>query len=417
MVIATRLKLKITVLLVSLALSSSQLQAFDQQSLDEIKQASDQAKAAWLESLPDKENIMAEAEEKAQRYQEAAHQIRQESEALVTQRLAEEAKQRQIEITQVGAGINGNSQDYLVFVSSSLGDKILKQILEGIAGKNATAVIRGLFPSDKSLNDTMARMSKLIDGIEPTPNLILDPTLFKKHSITVTPVVVARDVSGGVGSEKEIARVSGIGDINWLAERIVRGDRGDLGVYGITELIDERDLTEEIQDRVSKIDFAKKKAEARERVWKNYTFTDFLPVAKKDRVREVDPSVETAEDVPDGQGGVLFPRGLRYNPLKLREFTGRLIVFDATDPQQVELIKDLKTDKEYRYTNYISTRLDRENGWDFLKKIQDELNAPVYLLNTDLVLAFQLEAIPAVVTADNHKKRFIVEEFKVEATK
>ena len=58
----------------------------------------------------------------------------------------------------------------------------------------------------------------------------------------------------------------------------------------------------------------------------------------------------------------------------------------------------------------IATRIDKEKGWDSYKALTDRMQEHVYVLNTDVQERFEIEATPSVVTADNTKHVFVVQE-------
>ena len=60
----------------------------------------------------------------------------------------------------------------------------------------------------------------------------------------------------------------------------------------------------------------------------------------------------------------------------------------------------------------IATRIDKEKGWDSYKALTDRMQEHVYVLNTDVQERFEIEATPSVVTADNTKHVFVVQELE-----
>jgi conjugal transfer pilus assembly protein TraW len=186
----------------------------------------------------------------------------------------------------------------------------------------------------------------------------------------------------------------------------------DFGTQGPIREIAEVDLIEEMQSRVSQIDWAAKKREALARFWGRTEFYT-LPEATEDRERLIDPSVTAPRDVTAPEGTLIVRAGQHVNPLDRLPFTQRLVVFDATSPAQVEFALRLGREAAPLRVTYIATRLDRESGWEGLGKIETTLNAPVYLLTPDLRDRFQLERSPCMVEAKG--KAFAVKEFKVKA--
>jgi hypothetical protein len=106
--------------------------------------------------------------------------------------------------------------------------------------------------------------------------------------------------------------------------------------------------------------------------WQRATF-DTLPVVTEPRERTIDPTVTASADVLLPDGTKVIEAGASVNPLDHVPFTHRLIVFDASDPRQVETARRLgETDSPQRPL-YLATRFDRDQGWDGLRTVEDRL--------------------------------------------
>ena len=274
-------------------------------------------------------------------------------------------------------------------------------------------------------------------GEDKMPNIVIDPNRFRHAGVTVAPTLTLEE------NDHVLAKVQGITGIRWLQSKTDgklgngKQDEGnpsaggvgndasvgnagnpsngeiktlDFGTQGPIREIAEVDLIEEMQRRVTQIDWTAKKREALARFWGHTQFYE-LPEATEDRERLIDPSVTAPRDVIAPDGTLIVRAGQRVNPLDRLPFTQRLVVFDATSPAQVEFAMKLGKEAAPRRVTYIATRLDRESGWDGLGKIETALNAPVFLLTPDLRDRFQLERLPATVEAKG--KAFAVKEFKV----
>ena len=64
-----------------------------------------------------------------------------------------------------------------------------------------------------------------------------------------------------------------------------------------------------------------------------------LPAAKADRFFLVDMTYTLNADIPDGKGGVLYPKGFTFNPLDYVKLSSLLVIIDAGDPQQIQWFK------------------------------------------------------------------------------
>lgn len=277
-----------------------------------------------------------------------------------------------------------------VLVSRSLGAAQLKEICALAA---ATPRVRVAFRGVAQGEPLMAfirQVHGLLAGIEPVPEVVLDPTPFETAGVDIAPVLIAR------GPDGELARVAGLADPEWLRERVLAGERGDLGVRGPVLPVTEPDLIAELKRRLAALDLAKLRAQALARYWKRVTFEE-LPVAAVPRTREIDPTLTASSAVSLPGGTPLVRAGDTLNPLDRLPFTLRLVVFDATDPRQVQTAARLGREAGERRVVYLATRLER--SWDGLASTQDALDAPVYLLTPGVRARFGLERVPAYVEA------------------
>ena len=60
-----------------------------------------------------------------------------------------------------------------------------------------------------------------------------------------------------------------------------------------------------------------------------------LPKAKEDRTFTVDLTYTLEFDIPDGNGGILFPKGYSFNPLNYAGLPNILVFIDGGDTHQV----------------------------------------------------------------------------------
>lgn len=116
----------------------------------------------------------------------------------------------------------------------------------------------------------------------------------------------------------------------------------DLGVYGPTWPIAEpdfiADLTGQVQRKVDSGEWAAIQQEAQTRILRNVQEPPpvaGLSVARAARTWQFDPSIVLSESITDNHGRILFPAGLRVNPLEVVSLTEPLIFFDARDRAQI----------------------------------------------------------------------------------
>jgi conjugal transfer pilus assembly protein TraW len=293
-----------------------------------------------------------------------------------------------------------------VLVSRSLGAAQLKEIFAFAADTpRARVAFRGV-AEDESLMDFVRQVHGLLAGIEPVPEVVLDPTPFAAAGMDIAPVLLAQ------GPDGELARVAGLADPLWLRSRVLAGERGDLGVLGPVRPVTEPDLIGELQRRLAALDLDKLRERALERFWHRVGFEE-LPVAAEPRTREIDPTITAPRDLHSADGTLLVRAGETLNPLDRLPFTLRLVVFDATDDRQVVTARRLGRETGDRRVLYLATRLERSEGWEGLAAVEDSLDAPVYLLTPDVRERFGLERSPAFIEARG--RVFVVAEVPPEA--
>jgi conjugal transfer pilus assembly protein TraW len=292
----------------------------------------------------------------------------------------------------------------LLFVSFSLGDTALIGIFEEAAGRDdVLLVFRGPKPGQK-LPALMADLKRLLKGIDPLPNVVIDPTRFQRWSVTTVPdIVVEQD-------GKARLHVLGVSSLSWLDEQIKAGKQGDLGTMGDVAEIAEIDLLEEIKRRMAAIDWKQKQRQAIARFWEQQKFEN-LPTAQVDRDRTVDLTITAPRDLTVPNGQLIIRAGQTVNPLDKMPFGLCLMVFDATVQAQVELIQHQSCQDNKALVMYLATSLPRQDGWEKLKHLENTMQAPVYLLTPDVRSRFQLQHVPSFIEQSGN--RLIVHERKL----
>jgi len=292
----------------------------------------------------------------------------------------------------------------LLFVSFSLGESALKGIFEEAAGRDdVLLVFRGPKPGQK-LPALMADLKRLLKGIDPLPNIVIDPTRFQRWSVTSVPDIVIEQ------NGKSQLQVRGVSSLSWLDEQLKAGKQGDLGVLGDVGEIAEVDLLEEVKRRMAAIDWKQKQQQAIARFWEQQKF-EVLPVTQEDRDRSVDLTITVPRDLAAPSGQLIIRAGQTVNPLDKMPFGLCLMVFDATVPAQVELIQHQSCQDKKAHVMYLATSLPRQDGWEKLKHLENTMQAPVYLLTPDVRSRFQLQHVPSFIEQSGN--RLIVHERKL----
>lgn len=311
-----------------------------------------------------------------------------------------------------------------IFVSSSMPDHQIKEVLEIAAEWGGRVIYRGLRPQDRGLSDMMKGLWKLKTKLAKAQEEIrehaenpekmvkinkaaiyMDPMAFDRFSIDQVPTMVyERKQPDG---SKLIGKVKGLVSASYLqnetesvaAEPDYDGTEVFLGEMGTIFPIKERSFIEESKSRIAAIDWDRKQKEAIERHWHNRTFNE-LPPAGKDRVFDFDPSVVVTADVKATNGVVLAKKGEVINPLK--PFKGHdivpahltMFIFDATDEKEVEFVKYMATNKARGKVKLIATRIDKNRGFDHISDLNKKFTYNVTLLNKEIIDRFNVEVTP-----------------------
>jgi conjugal transfer pilus assembly protein TraW len=163
-----------------------------------------------------------------------------------------------------------------------------------------------------------------------------------------------------------------------------------LGTLGQTYPIAEKDAVQELKDKASAVDWKKVfNLETTRNIIKNYKpETLDLPLAVENKTRIVDLSYSLDFDIPDGKGGILYPRGYKFNPLEYLHYPKTLVVINADDPKQVAWFLTSA------YASAHDTIILITNGSYY--ELCQKLNRPVYYATPNIIQRLQLRAVPCV---------------------
>jgi len=286
----------------------------------------------------------------------------------------------------------------ILFVSASMGDEGLRRAFFAASGDpDVTLVFRGALPGEK-LTQLTRRLGELLEDIDPKPNVAIHPKSFRDHQVTLVPTIVepatGKIIRGTIRAET-------------FRERSRDATEANLGTVGPTSDIIEPDLVELIRERIAKVDVETRARESVASYWQRAPFID-VPKARERRVRRLDPTVTTENDLRDHEGRIIAPAGTRINSLAALPFTSRLLIFDGTDPAEREWARDHI--QEDRKTILITTRIDRDVGWPAWKALHRSLGLPVYLLQARIAERFALEATPTMIEAAPDGNTLVVTE-------
>jgi conjugal transfer pilus assembly protein TraW len=164
------------------------------------------------------------------------------------------------------------------------------------------------------------------------------------------------------------------------------------GSQGKTYPIYEKDAITEIKSAASKVDWNKYLSrEAQEKKLKEFKPKGLtkLPNATTSSVRNVDMTYTLEFDIPDGKGGILYPKGYMFNPLDYVRYPGMMIVLDGTRKEQIEWFRKSK------YYNKINVKLLLTDGNYY--NLKNQLNQSVYYAFPDMIRRFKVSHVPSVI--------------------
>jgi len=166
----------------------------------------------------------------------------------------------------------------------------------------------------------------------------------------------------------------------------------DLGRFGAVYPIVEPDALEEIRARAAQVDW--KKVFNREKMTRGvreYRPHDLvkLPAARHARTFLADMSHTLDMDIPDGKGGILYPKGYTFNPLDYIKLTRTLVIINGNDKRQVEWFRTSPWNKD------LNAMLLLTDGSYF--KLGERLKRPVFYADRLMVTKLGLKVVPSVV--------------------
>jgi conjugal transfer pilus assembly protein TraW len=172
----------------------------------------------------------------------------------------------------------------------------------------------------------------------------------------------------------------------------------DLGVVGATYPVSEKDALQEIEERARQIDWGKYfNKDKMKKVVTNFKPEDMINLKSTERntTFTVDMTYTLQHDIPDGKGGILYPKGYTFNPLDYVIFPNTLVFINGSDRRQVDWFKASAYYKDHKVMLLITDGSFNE--------LSEELKRPVYYAKKEIVERFKLRAVPSVVVQKNRK--------------
>lgn len=161
--------------------------------------------------------------------------------------------------------------------------------------------------------------------------------------------------------------------------------------------IAEPDALKELEDKAASM--GKKSVDKEETTRKIETYRPSnlvsLPPAKKDRTFQVDMTYKLEFDIPDGKGGILYPKGFIFNPLEYVPFSRTIVVLNGAAESEV----DWFTASEY-YKRADVMLLITDGKW---KDLIGRLKRNVFHLTEPIAMRFRVSATPSVIAKKDNK--------------
>lgn len=291
----------------------------------------------------------------------------------------------------------------LIFVSWSMGEPAIRDILSRYDGDPSTAIVFRGVPEGQPFAQAVMAIQALSLDTESALSVLIDPIAYKTHGITTVPSIAIETPEGAT-----LIKATGISSPDRLRYYLDDDQVGDLGQLGPTHEIAERDMIELAQERIAELDFDQMKERAQKNFWHQQT-GHFLPTSIEDRVRHIDPSIIVHEDILDSMGNVVTAAG-KINPLDIMPFDQKLVIIDPSSSWQVALAADVvRNTGDELVVTIMATQIDPEDGWGMFSRTEESIDAALYLLPPALASRFSIEKTPSIVTADD--QTFIVREF------
>ena len=181
-----------------------------------------------------------------------------------------------------------------------------------------------------------------------------------------------------------------------------------VGRAGAVYPIAENDALTELMQKVRHVDWKRQFTDIRRSV-RAFQPPDLanLPRARHDRTFMVDPTYTLLFDIPDGKGGILYPKGYTFNPLDYVSLPDILVFIDGADMKQLEWFQ------KSPYAKAPNVMLLLTGG--SYPKVEQTLQRPVFYAPERIKKRFRIEAVPSVLY--QRGKLLEVKEFEIKNSK
>lgn len=170
-----------------------------------------------------------------------------------------------------------------------------------------------------------------------------------------------------------------------------------VGRSGNIYQIAEPDALKELEDKAASMN--KKSIDKEETIRKIEAYRPSkvvsMPFAKKDRTFLVDMTYKLEFDIPDGKGGILYPKGFAFNPLEYVPFSRTIVVLNGATENEVAWF----TASEY-YKRSDVMLLITDGRW---KDLTSRIKRNVFYLTEPVATRFRVSVTPSVIVKKDNK--------------
>lgn len=348
-----------------------------------------------IKKLVKKEEQQPEWTRDVSEYDALVQSIADSSRSKVEKRISAlypESKDKEVEVVRGNSGksdLLDANEDLYYFITSSMDEQNIIDILVQAKRVGATVVMRGMIPNTESIIDTSKWFMTLFQqaDMKVPPRIITDPRLFNAYNIKMAPAMVY------IRGETEVV-VEGSASPEWMVEKGREETRyKDLGTISQTVEIVEEDIIELLQRKYAEIDWKKQRKIAVKNYFAKLTFPA-MPVPEEDVDYELDPRIVFTKDVY-ADTTLMARRGDVVNPLL--GFDGvkhSLFIIDPRDPRQRSLVKDRLWKDNKGNPIVIVSHLDAKKQFDGIHELQQDLDSRIYMMQPAYIDRFKITKLP-----------------------
>lgn len=286
-----------------------------------------------------------------------------------------------------------------VYISLSMPEETIKALfLQALGLKKDYSVIfllRGWEPPGP--NALVARLNALFpekESLRELPNVQINPVLFTEQAVQEVPTFTTKSKKGEwvsvIGSTSILDAISRVEGSKYLGE-----------VIGPTFEIEEPNILELIQERITKFDWTDQVNKAKSRALTRKTTGSQLPTVEKDESYLVDLTIVNNGDLKGSTGEVFSKQGDSVNPFDYLSTQRRYVFFDGNDPNQLK--QAIAWRSEHDYVTLITTL--PFSTIESRKEAIGALGQPVHEINQLLIKRFRLKAVPSIAYQEGRMLR------------